>query len=157
MNRREFLTISSAAIGSSLYSDKKEDRWRIIQSVQEHLFPKNPPFPSAREIKSARYLKIVSFDSSFDKDDLRFIFDGVDEVVRRGWRSDLKKDKKESILQEFSQTSFGQNWISTLLNYTFEALLSDPIYGGNVGQKGYKSLNHKPGVPTPVVRFGKLL
>ncbi len=156
MNRRSFIFLGAGTITSCLCANESEKKWRILQSVQNHIFPKNGSFPSAEEFSSIRYLKIVSSHPSFDKDDLRFIFDGVDEIVRVGWKNTLAKDEKEKIMMNFSKTTFGKNWISTVLNYTLEALLSDPLYGGNVAQKGWRSLDHKAGIPRPTVRFAKL-
>jgi len=119
------------------FSHNKEDKWRILQSIQNHLFPKYASFPDAETVASVRFLKMVSRDASFDQ-------------------SDLVDAEKERILQQFTQTTFGRNWISLVLNYTFEALLGDPIYGGNVGEKGWKSLSHHPGRPRPKVFFARL-
>jgi gluconate 2-dehydrogenase gamma chain len=39
--------------------------------------------------------------------------------------------------------------LSLLLYYIFEALLSDPVYGGNPGGIGWQWLEHQPGFPRP--------
>ncbi len=160
MNRRVFLTagaaVSSASAFFGFFGSKKEDKWRLLQSMQNHLFPKNDRFPDAETVASVRFLKMVSRDDSFDRDDLSFIFEGVEKLREMGWKSMLNKDEKEMLMQKFSETTFGENWISLVLNYTFEALLGDPIYGGNVHEKGWKSLQHHPGNPRPKVPFGRL-
>ena len=160
MNRRIFLVLGSSVTVASaffgFFGDKKEDKWRVLQSVQNHLFPKQGNFPDAESISSVRYLKMVSRDDSFDQKDLEFIFEGLNVLQDRGWKTMLAHDKKEKILETFAQTNFGENWISTLLNYTLEAVLSDPIYGGNSHQKGWRSLEHHPGIPRPKVPFGRL-
>jgi gluconate 2-dehydrogenase gamma chain len=43
----------------------------------------------------------------------------------------------------------GKQWISTILRYILEALLTDPIYGGNPNAIGWKWLDHQPGFPRP--------
>ena len=50
----------------------------------------------------------------------------------------------------------GENWLSTLLLYIFEALLTDPVYGGNPNGIGWKWLGHNPGLPRPTAdkRYG---
>ncbi len=160
MNRRVFLSlgasVSMASAFFGFFGDKKEDKWRVLQSVQNHLFPRKNGFPDAQSVDSVRYLKMVSRDESFDQEDLKFIFEGLDTLQKRGWRVMLDDVKKEKILLEFSQTTFGENWISMVLNYTFEALLSDPIYGGNTHQKGWKSLSHHAGKPRPKFPFGRI-
>ncbi len=161
MNRRVFLTlgatISVASAFFGFFGKKREDKWRLLQSVQNHLFPKNPPFPDAESIGSVRYLKMVSRDPSFDREDLAFIFEGIEIVREKGFRTTLPDEEKERILRDFARTPFGENWISLVLNYTFEALLSDPIYGGNFHQKGWKSLHHRPGKPRPKVPFARIV
>ncbi len=158
MKRRVFLILGTSVSVSSaffgFFGTKKEDKWLTLQDVQNHIFPQHGSFPSAGQIESVRYLKMVSKDDSFDQTDLDFIFDGVREVQRRGWLSKISDDEKERLLLAFSKTTFGENWLSIVLNYTFEALLSDPLYGGNVHQQGWKSLNHNPGQPRPKSRFG---
>ncbi len=161
MNRRIFLslgvTISSASAFFGFFGTDKDDKWRVLQSVQNHLFPHKKGFPDAQSINSIRYLKMVSRDDSFDQKDMKFIFEGVEELEKIGWQINLSKSQKEKILVSFSQTTFGENWISLVLNYTFEALLSDPLYGGNKNQLGWKSLKHHAGQPRPKVRFGQIL
>ncbi len=160
MNRRIFLGLGASVSAGwaffGLFGNKKEDRWRVLQSVQNCLFPKNGTFPDAEMVASARYLKMVSQDPSFDPEDLKFIFEGVNALQKKGWKNMLSDREKDAILEAFAATRFGENWMSMVLNYTFEALLSDPIYGGNVHEKGWRSLSHHPGLPRPKVPFARL-
>jgi len=55
------------------------------------------------------------------------------------------------ILRGISQSEAGENWLSTLLSYVFEAMLAPPIYGGNPNGIGEKWLNHQAGFPLPQV------
>ena len=43
-------------------------------------------------------------------------------------------------------------WLSKLLTSIFEALLADPIYGGNPNEIGWEWLGHNPGSPRPEER-----
>ena len=43
------------------------------------------------------------------------------------------------------ETRWGRAWLSLLLYYIFEALLSDPVYGGNPDGIGWQWLEHQPG------------
>lgn len=153
MNRRVFL---ASPIFCSVAFSKDEDEWAILESVQKHLFPKSKKYVGASQFEATRYLKFVSKDGSFDESDLRFIFRGIKEIKSRGYKIDLAHAQKEKILQEFAKERFGENWISTVLNYTLEALFSDPIYGGNKNEIGWKSFNHNPGFPRPKKRFGAI-
>ena len=155
MKRRVFLFLPTVAFGFFSFF-KKEDKWLVLESVQNHLFPKQKDYPSVSEFRTMRYLKIVSSDKSFDRDDLEFLFKGVNEIQKRGYKTDLAYMGKEKILKAFSKERFGENWISMVLNYTLEALFSDPIYGGNANMVGWKSFNHHSGKPRPKKRFGVL-
>jgi hypothetical protein len=156
MTRRLFIFLQLFATFSFGFFSflKKEDKWDVLESVQNQLFPKSKRYPSASEFEAIRYLKVVSKDNSFDKDDLEFLFRGVEEIQSRGYKTELLSIEKEKILKLFSKERFGENWISTVLNYTLEALFSDPLYGGNVKEIGWKSFDHNAGVPRPKRRFG---
>jgi gluconate 2-dehydrogenase gamma chain len=97
---------------------------------------------------------MVAYHDSFDREDLDFILSGAKELKNRGYKSIMIEREKEQMLREFSQSRFGENWISLLLNYTLEAMLSDPLYGGNKDEIGWKAYRHHAGVPRPTKRFG---
>lgn len=157
MTRRFFITISaltgSSLAGFSFFS--KDDEWKTIKTVQEHLFPKSGGVVSAREVGATKYLKFVAKDNSFDKDDLDFLLEGAEELSSRGFKNSLTYKKNEKILQEFIKTRFGENWVSLVINYTIEAIFSDPIYGGNKDGIGWKNFSHNSGQPFPKTHFGK--
>lgn len=153
MKRRVFLTLPIAI--STLACAKKTDPWEIISAVQEHLFPPSKKYPSARAFKATRYLKIVAYHDSFDKDDLDFIIRGAQALEKRGYNPIMTKGEKEQLLRAFAQSQFGENWLSLMINYTLEAMLSDPIYGGNKNEIGWRSYHHHAGNPRPKKRFGE--
>ena len=90
-----------------------------------------------------------------DDDDKKFLRDGVkwidDIAIQMTEKSfhQLDVTKKEAVLQRIASSSAGENWLSLLLLYIFEALLTDPVYGGNPDGIGWQWLEHKPGFPTP--------
>ena len=69
---------------------------------------------------------------------------------RRGF-TQLNNNEREQLLRLIAGSEAGENWLSTLLLYIFEALLSDPVYGGNTGEAGWQWLAHTPGFPRPLV------
>ncbi|MGB0496169.1 MAG: gluconate 2-dehydrogenase subunit 3 family protein, partial [Kangiellaceae bacterium] len=89
--------------------------------------------------------------------------DGDGEFIKKGigWLNGLSKQtqgdrflklsfqQQEKVLEQISQSSTGENWMSILLYYIMEALLFDPIYGGNPDGIGWKWLQHQPGFPAP--------
>lgn len=132
-----------------------EDPWLTLAVVQEHLFPPETDSPGAKEIKAIEYLRNVIADPAIDPDEKEFIMKGVK------WLDDLALERHKAVfvrlpqlqqstlLQQITKTTSGKNWISKLLSYLFEALLSDPVYGGNPHGIGWKWLGHQPGYPRP--------
>jgi len=57
--------------------------------------------------------------------------------------------QQDELLREIARSDAGENWLSTLLTYIFEALLTAPAYGGNPGGVGWKWLEYVPGFPLP--------
>jgi gluconate 2-dehydrogenase gamma chain len=141
-----------------------QDPWPLLAAVQDHLFPSELDAPGAREIHALRYLQGVLGDPRGDRDEQRFILRGA------GWLEDLSRQRhrvsfldldplrRELVLREVASTVRGENWLSTLLLYVCEALLADPVYGGNPDGIGWTWLRHQPGYPRPTAdkRHGTL-
>jgi len=132
-----------------------EDPWQTLEVVQEHLLPSETDSPGAKEINALEYLRNVTKDPTIDSEEKEFILNGVK------WLNDLALEKhkavftslsqlqRTSMLREITKSKSGRNWISKLLSYILEALLSDPVYGGNPNGIGWKWLEHHPGFPRP--------
>ncbi|MCW8877466.1 MAG: gluconate 2-dehydrogenase subunit 3 family protein [Kangiellaceae bacterium] len=129
----------------------------IIEAVQQHLFPDDGDGPDAKAINAFDYLEFAMTDPQNIKDgDPDFIVKGV------GWLQDLADqtqgdsflklphEKQAAILKQISGSSAGENWLSLLLYYLTEALLLDPIYGGNPDEIAWQWLEHQAGFPRPV-------
>lgn len=153
-----------AALPMRSWSDERNDKfisalqtnpWLTLDSVLKHLLPESPTGPSAEDIKVTQYLYNVVFEQPTDEAEVEFIYKGV------GWlngfsTSQLNKnfvsltfDEKEKILKAISQSSAGENWLSNLVGYIFEAMLSPPSYGGNPDGIGWQWLEHHAGFPLP--------
>lgn len=129
--------------------------WQTISQVQEILFPPADDIPGAGDIGAHIYLYNAIETPTADGEDKEFIYQGVK------WLEDLTQQRKqksfirismaeqEEMLQIIVQSRAGRNWISTLLTYLLEALLTDPVYGGNRDKAGWLWLQHQPGYPTP--------
>lgn len=132
-----------------------EQRWRIIDAVQQHLFPSEPNAPGARDIRALDYLRFVVADAKLGEADRGFILQGAEwlealcqEQHQSGFVS-LGEAEREQMLRRIASSDAGENWLSTLLLYIFEALLTDPVYGGNPAGIGWQWLGHNPGLPRP--------
>jgi gluconate 2-dehydrogenase gamma chain len=128
---------------------------KILRLVQEFLFPTDNNGPGASEIKAEAYLQWVLLDPAMDAEEKRYILHGigwVEETAQEEKGTDFLKlaaDKQREILTYISTQDWGESWFSVLLNFIFEALLSDPVYGANPDGIGWKWLQHNPGNPRP--------
>jgi gluconate 2-dehydrogenase gamma chain len=132
-----------------------EAPWATLSAVQEHMFPAGADMPGAGDIHAIVYLHNTLENPAADGEDREFLFNGV------GWLNDLAnketglsfvaldESQRESLLRQIEQSRAGRNWLSLLLTYVLEALLSDPVYGGNPNGVGWQWLAHQPGYPTP--------
>lgn len=178
LNRREFIRILASAIAaypiSSLakeraqaisFEPKVEDHtyikepWLTISEVQNHLFPAETEStlisPGAKDIHALEYLRAMIKTPDFDQEERELIINGVT------WLNDLAKQQyskkfiqlnspsKEKILRRIEKSRAGERWLSAILTYLLEALLTDPIYEGNPNGIGWAWLQHQPGFPTP--------
>lgn len=139
----------------SPYSDSENE---IIHHFHNHLFPKTADAPGAAEINSIDYLQFVLIDPEIDEENKSLLINGVtwleEECQNEFSKSfiDLSASDKDRILRIIEEANWGYRYISLNLNYILEALLSDPIYGGNPDEIGWQWLGHTPGVPRPTKR-----
>lgn len=143
------------------------DQWRLLAVVQDHLLPSEPSnarAPGAREVLATLYLDRALAVPGYDADTRAFILQGL------GWLQDLADERhqspfpdlepgdREDLLRQIADSGTGERWLSILISYTLEALLADPLYGGNPHGIGWVWLGHDPGLPrpTPETIFGRL-
>ena len=133
--------------------------FKIIQAVQETFFPKGLKAPSALEFGATNYLLNVSSHSSFLKSDLTFLLYGADLLIndQNDFLTMNPKERDKALRDFVNSSDKAENWASLLLFYTLEALLSDPIYGGNKNELGWKWLGHHTGQPQPKVKFAEVV
>lgn len=138
---------------------------KILMIVQEFLFPQDGNGPGSKDINALGYLEWIMNDPRTDQEDIDYIKSGINWVeetaVEEREDSFLLLDliEQEALLEEISRTAWGESWMSILLNYIFEALLSDPIYGSNMNGDSWKWLEHNPGYPRPTqeTKYGDFL
>lgn len=156
MRRRTFLIFSLLTFFTKLYASKNTNQLQIIKSVLEHLFPNTAQYSGTSSFKAYDFFLFVIKHPTFNKDDLEFIIEGASRLNQLNSQFIfLDKATKEKTLREFEKLNFGQNWLSTLLYYGFEAMLGDPIYKGNKNMLGWKNINHTIPIPTASQPFGK--
>lgn len=137
----------TAVLSSSQFS--------IVSSVQKILFPSDNNGPGAYDVMADKYLLWVLSDDLMDPEEKEYIIDGiawVDETAEENFSknfSELSNREKELLIADIAQERWGRSWLGVILTFIFEALLSDPQYGGNPGSIGWNWLHHNPGFPRP--------
>ncbi len=145
--------VSKNSKAQTIFSTQQKE---TLDSVQLHLFPDDGNGPSARDIKALSYLEQAMLDpKNIGDGDPEFILKGI------GWLDDLaeqtqgdkfvllKNNQQHLLLKKIAQSKSGKNWLSLLLYYLTEALMLDPIYGGNSNEIGWQWLEHQAGYPRP--------
>jgi gluconate 2-dehydrogenase gamma chain len=173
MDRRHFLKITSAGAAATavttaampLYSARtlrsgdaglSERQWRTLDAVLDHLFPSEDDAPGAKDVKALHWLQTVLLDDETDEVHKQFLRAGVVQVdetslelYQRSFAA-MQQDQREAVLRNMEQNKQqGGAWLQEMIRYIFEALLSDPVYGGNPRAAGWKWLQHIPGFPRP--------
>lgn len=174
LSRREFLTRSLKTAGSvailptlPMLPACSEERaqlqislpqtepWATFAAVQLRLFPADGNGPSAADINATLYLKFVLDAKDTDPEERDFIYKGI------GWLKELAQQQQQrdfircnneqqtELIRQINQSRSGERWLSYLVTYLLEALLSDPVYGANPDGIGWLWLQHQPGFPQP--------
>lgn len=164
ITRRRFLLVAAGGSLTAMFSVspraanntlESSDSWLVIDSVQQHLFPAEAHAPGAHEINALGYLKFVTTDTTLDSESREFIIKGsgwLEGIAQQMYKVSfivLSDAKREKVLRRIASSAAGENWLSTVLLYIVEALLTDPVYGGNTDMVGWKWLQHVPGFPRP--------
>ncbi|MDD5389747.1 MAG: gluconate 2-dehydrogenase subunit 3 family protein [Gallionellaceae bacterium] len=167
LTRRTFLLASAGGLAALFTAGgtlaATANSWLVLAAVQNHLFPSELGSPGAREINALSYLQGVLGDPRGDRDEQRFILQGVDwleDLSRQRHKAsfvDLDPIRREQVLREVANSGPGENWLSTLLLYICEALLADPVYGGNPEGIGWAWLGHQAGFPRPTRALQRLV
>jgi len=172
MNRRTFLmrtAMAAAAVSLPITMcspDKRaklllerdpavlsEKEWHILKVVQEHLFPSEEDAPGASDVNAAAFVQWVLTDAAIDESEQAFLKEGLanlDDDARERWGMsflDMLPENQVKLLQHIESHDWGESWLSVMLMYIFEALLSDPVYGANSDKQGWKWLNYNGGEP----------
>jgi len=170
MDRRAFMTLLSVAAAACplpLLAAKHEqtndlhnaeqpvEPWLTLSATQQHLFPAEMDSPGASDINALAYLRNMLQAPDVDVEEKKFIQQGatwLNDIARKQKSRpfvQLDETEREQVLRAIEQSRAGERWLSLILTYLLEALLSDPVYGGNPDGIGWRWLQHQPGYPTP--------
>jgi gluconate 2-dehydrogenase gamma chain len=106
-----------------------------------------------------KYLLWVLSDERMDPEEKEYIINGigwVDETAEENFSKNfvkLTQAEREKLIGDVSKETWGRSWLGVILTFIFEALLSDPQYGGNTDEIGWDWLHHNPGQPRPTKKL----
>jgi gluconate 2-dehydrogenase gamma chain len=127
----------------------------ILFLIHAHLFPSEPDSPGATDINSIQYVQKLLKDPQIKDREKRLMLYGINwtnETAQELFQmqlSSLNEKEIEAVLIDLGSYKNGNRWLSNNISYILEALLSDPIYGSNTNEIGWKWLQHKEGYPRP--------
>lgn len=130
-------------------------QYQTVITVQNILFPKDKNGPGASDFNAHEYLIWVLSDNRLDPEDNQYIIDGIrwiEESAEEHYSKSflkLSESKQEELILKVSKENWGESWLSVILNFIFEAMISDPLYGFNNDSIGWKWLDHQVGNPRP--------
>jgi gluconate 2-dehydrogenase gamma chain len=127
----------------------------IIAALQAHLLPSAAGAPGANDINALGYLHGVFADPLVEEREKSFLASGADwledsaaDAHQRSFTA-LSAGERETLLRAVERSRAGRDFIALVLYYLLEALLTDPVYGGNPDAVGWRWLEHAPGFPRP--------
>ncbi len=147
--------LSACSRATPSAADLPDAVWRTLAAVQSHLFPSETNAPGAAEIGASGYLRATLAVPGFDPAERAAIIQGAEAVERQARAragqtfAELAESEREAVLRAFETTNAGRRWLAGMLGYLVEALLADPVYGGNPNGIGWRWLAHNPGFPRP--------
>jgi len=162
MKRRNFIKFASISVllfstNSTFAKNISANTLAILDEVYGVLFPKTSTMPSAKQFGAVKFLVQNINHKTFDDEDKTLVLDGTKDFSNSFPEFlSLSKRKKQELLNDIvNSNDYAQSWISRLIYYGIEAMLGDPIYGGNTNQIGWNSINHKIGYPRPKLTYGQ--
>ena len=154
-SRRNFL--KSGFLGGAVFVMSGCELFGVVTPLQTIAQVQLDLFPHAHKnnINTPAYLTSILNHSRVTEDNKTFIRNGVkwlnEEAVEMYKKTYVKlsSQERQEVLKSISEARWGESWIHTMLTYIFEAMLSDPIYGANKNEAGWKWLNFRGGLPRP--------
>ena len=132
-----------------------QEPWPTVNAVLAHLLPAGEGVLGAEQINAIGYLHTTLTTPGADDGQRARMLAGAERVsalAQTGFGKPfnvLGDEQRETVLRTLEGQRGGQSWLSALLNYLLEALLADPVYGGNPDGIGWAWLQHQPGYPRP--------
>lgn len=165
MKRREFIQYSALLVGVSAFGVTHgsyayhvkimAEPYQTISVVIADLFPPNIAMPSPHSFNAIGFIKAVMQDKRVTQERKKTLIDGVkwlNQTTQNSYAKnyrELSLAQREKVIKQIAQKSWGDTWLWYLMNYTFEAMFSDPVYGANTKMIGWRWLGYESGFPRP--------
>lgn len=126
-----------------------------LEAVLQIIFPNDNFGPDAKLIHAAKYIQWILLDKQIPYEIKNSITDGLKKAnelavsILHSQFYKLSTNEMQMIINIIVAKDWGEIWISTLINFIFEALLASPVYGGNTQEYGWKWLKHYSSLPQP--------
>jgi hypothetical protein len=136
----------------SVFSDGER---RTLEAAQELLLPSAVGSPGAREVHATGYLERELASGDILPSTRERVLRGAARLDRLAVASGvpaffaLAEERRREALRAFEDEDAGPEWFETMLDFTLEAFLGDPIHGGNPRGMVWSWLGHRPGFPRP--------
>ena len=163
MQRRNFLVLGSLlgltpylkADSPSAFKKEFDSVEATLAAVQAHMFPPKSLLPDAKSMQFTTFLYETISHPAYDRDIKAFVLEGAKELQKRekGKFSTMTEVQKEKALRDYEETNYGSSWLSRIMTLSMEALFSDPIYGSNVKEAGWKAVRAFGGFPRPQTKY----
>ncbi len=162
LKRRDFIVSTLLfGVGISLkakHTDGLEKSFlevkEVISAVQAHMFPEGNILPSAKETRVIEFVYETIMHPSYDKDIRNFVIKGAQNLIKREkFFLTLSSQEREKVLRSYEESSYGSAWLSRIMTLTMEGIFSDPVYGANRAELGWKSIDSYGGYPRAKGRY----
>ncbi len=174
LSRRSFLVTGAAALSAApvavnlplVWAQERQqadalhrfttEQRDVMTALAEHLLPKGPGSPGAGDVNAVAYMEFTVFREGMEPGLQRFLLRRIATVQEASQERfstpfpRLDEQQRELLVNDIARhTHWGEHWLALVLGYVLEALLADPVYGGNPGGIGWRWLQHRPGFPRP--------
>jgi gluconate 2-dehydrogenase gamma chain len=151
MKRRLFLGIGFLTIAILLFRDKKVigavSPIETIKVLQSDLFSDFTPTNYLENV-ILKHTKVQQSEKNFIRNGAGWLNEEAIKLYKLPYTK-LSKAKRQIVLKTISKTTWGDNWLYTMMGYMFESMLGDPIYGINENGSGWSWLEFEAGLPQP--------
>jgi gluconate 2-dehydrogenase gamma chain len=129
--------------------------WRTLEAASLRILPSEEGSPGAREVNGIGYLDAVLQEPEILPDTVTRVRAGAARLdahakgLGASSFADLDADAMDAGIRLFEATWDDQRWLRTMISFLLEALLGDPVHGGNPGEIGWTWAQMKPVEPRP--------